>query len=226
MSSPSPSDLRVTWRTRLTATWLVIAAVVLVHVVTGAWWYLKGRTGLLGAFVLDRPPNFRVAVFGQHQKLVEEGQQWRWFTSVWLHTGLLHLLINASGLWVLGRVLEPWIGPLRWLAVFVLGGLAGSVASSAVGVTQSDGASGGAFALMGAVWVLAWREQARLDAADRRLLGPVWTALLLGNLVLGLALPFVDAAAHAGGLLLGLMAGAVMPSPPAMEPLPSEPASA
>lgn len=213
VSSPSPSEpgrLRIRWESPLRATWLLIAVLVLVHLGTGLWWQSGGRGTLLTALVYDRPPGFRVAVGGQHARWIEAGQYWRWLTSVGLHTGLGHLLINTSGLWVLGRLLEPWIGPLKWLAVFTLGGIAGSVASSLVGVVQSDGASGGGFALMGVLWVLGWRLSDRLDADDRRLLGPVWSAVLVGNLVLGLLLPFVDAAAHAGGLLLGVAAGAVL----------------
>ncbi|TNE85017.1 MAG: rhomboid family intramembrane serine protease [Deltaproteobacteria bacterium] len=213
MSSPSPSDLRVRWDAPLRATWLVVGVVVVVHVVSGLWWYAEGKGDLVRALVYDRTPGFRVAVGGQHAKLIEQGQYWRWFSSVWLHTGLAHLAVNASGLWALGRFLEPWIGAARWLAIFVAGGVAGSLASSFVGVTQSDGASGGGFALMGALWVLAWREWARLDDYDRRLLGPVWSAVLVGNLLLGLVLPFVDASAHAGGLVVGVVAGLLVPHP-------------
>jgi rhomboid protease GluP len=213
VSSPSPSEparLRIDWRAPLRATWLVILALVAVHVATGLWWYGEGRGELLANLVFDRAPGFRVAVGGQHQRWIDAGQTWRWLTSVWLHTGLAHLFVNVSGLWLLGRVIEPWIGSVRWFALFVVGGVAGSVASSLVGVTQSDGASGGGFALIGAIWVLGWRLSERLEADERQLLGPIWSAMLIGNLVLGLVLPFVDAAAHAGGLVLGILAGALL----------------
>lgn len=191
----------------------MVGLLLAAHVATGLWWYADGKSGLLRALVFDRAPNFRVASLGQHQKLIEEGQLWRWFTSVWLHNGAVHLLINASGLWILGRLMEPWIGAWRWIGVFVLGGIGGSMASSFVGVTQSDGASGGGFALMAAMWVLGYRVRNRIDEWDRQLLGPIWTGLLIGNLLLGLLIPFVDAAAHAGGLLVGLAAGALLPQP-------------
>ena len=211
---PLPSEgPGVDWTHPILATRLLCGGLVAAHLLGGAWLWLTTDADLLAMLFLDRPRELRIAVGGQHQVLIERGAQWRWLSSVFLHTGAVHLAVNVTGLWALGRLLEPWIGGARWLGVFVGGGLCGSIASSMVGVTQSDGASGGGFARMGALWVLAWRVRTQLHPEDRRLFGPVLSGFLLLNLALGLAIPFVDAAAHAGGLIFGVLAGWLLAPP-------------
>jgi rhomboid protease GluP len=188
---------------------------VLVHLLSGAWMYSQGDVTALEAWVLGRGVPFRVEVGGQYWSLVQGGEWWRLCTSVLLHADLLHLGVNAMALLALGRLLEPWVGPVRWLAWFFIGGVTGSMTSHALGLLQSDGASGGAFALLGATMVLGWRVRGALSDEDRRLYGPILWAFTVGNLVLSLALPFVDAAGHTGGLLAGLVLG-WLPDTPAV----------
>lgn len=178
-----------------------------VHAASGLWMWSSGDAGLLEAVAGGRSIPFRVAVGGQYGPLVRGGEWWRLCTSVLLHADGLHLLVNGVALVALGRLLEPWVGSVRWLAWFALGGLGGSLLSHASGVLQSDGASGGAFALLGAAVVLGWRSRAQLEPEDRRLYGPILWGFLILNLVLSLVLPFVDAAGHVGGLMVGLLAG-------------------
>ena len=72
-------------------------------------------------------------------------------------------------------------------------------------MVQSDGASGGAFALLAVAVVVGFRWRRRLQVDDARLLGPVFAVVLVLNLVLSFAIPAVDAAAHLGGLVAGLL---------------------
>ena len=205
MSSPSPSEpLAIDLDRPIRATWLVVVTVVAVHLVSALIAWRRGLAGPLEALLLDRSVRTRIAVGGQDRAMVDDGEIWRLATSVLLHADALHLLLNALALLALGRILEPWVGSVRLLSWFVLGGVGGSIVSQLSGVRQSDGASGGAFALLGAAVVLGWRWRARLDAEDRRMLGPVLWGFLALNLVLSFALPFVDAAGHVGGLLVGL----------------------
>lgn len=156
----------------------------------------------LQALVSSRSLRARVAVGGQYAPLVGE-DPWRLWTSVLLHADALHLAMNALALLALGRLLEPLVGPVRWLAWFWMGGVAGSLASHVVGVRQSDGASGGAFALLAAGVVLSIRWRERLPPEDRRLLGPVLGAFLVLNAVLGFVVPAIDPFAHLGGAAAG-----------------------
>jgi len=185
---------------------------VVVHQATAAATAWAGDEPLWRLLLLDRPLMVRTDVGGQVQALLLRGQWWRLFTSVGLHASALHLLVNGLSLLALGRLLEPWVGSLRWLGWFLMGGLGGSLASAWMGVPRSDGASGGAFALIGALLVVGWRHRERLVPDDRRLYGRTMAGLTAANLVLGLLLPFVDDTSHLGGLLVGLIVGAVRPS--------------
>ncbi len=121
---------------------------------------------------------------------------------------MIHLSLNAIALVSLGRLIEPWVGSIRWLSWFILGGLSGSLASHFAGVVQSDGASGGAFALLGAAAVIGLRVRDRLDPREATLMGPVIWGFLVLNLVLPMFLPFIDSVGHVGGLVMGLCLGA------------------
>lgn len=202
------------WQAPLPATWTAACLLALVHLGSGLTQVLAGRVGPLQAWLLSRSVQMRVAVGGQYRLRVEEGEWWRLFTSTLLHGDLLHLAVNVAALLALGRVLEPWIGGRRMLAWGAAGAVAGSVASQLAQVNQSDGASGGAFALLGAAVVLGWRASRLLDPESRRLLGPVLGGFLALNVVLSFVLPFVDAAGHLGGLAVGLLAGAIAPFEP------------
>ncbi len=184
-----------------------------VHIVGGVWVAWAHDVPLLEALVFGRSPRTRTLLGGQVRVLLDRGETWRLATSVMLHADGLHLIVNAFGLVGLGRLLEPWVGAGRLLGWFALGGLGGSLASMAVAMPRSDGASGGAFALLGAAAVLGWRHRAELIPEDQRLYGPVIWGFVVLNLVLSVALPFVDLSAHAGGLLAGILLAALPRGP-------------
>ena len=196
----------IAWKAPIPATWVLVGLIVAVHLATGIWLISEGKADL-GVLFLQRGAHTRSLVGGQLASLVSKGEMWRLCTSILLHVEAFHLLTNAVGIATLGRFLEPWIGGLRLWSWFVIAGVAGSALTQATGVVQSDGASGGAFGLLGALVVIAWRYRGELSAEDRRLLGPVLWGFVGVNLILSLALPFVNAAGHLGGLIAGLLVG-------------------
>ena len=214
-TSPDPTELRLGDGERVAGTWALVGSLAVTHVVTALVHAERAQVGLVGALFLERSVRLRVTVGGQYGPLVWDGQIWRLVRSVWLHADALHLLVNALALWVLGRLLEPWIGSIRLWWWFALAGVGGSIASQLAGLTQSDGASGGAFGLLGALLVLAWRHRDQLDPDDRRIAMRWLPGFLVLNIVLSLVLPFVDAIGHLGGLGVGLLCGAMAaPRPP------------
>ena len=130
------------------------------------------------------------------------GEYYRLLTAAFLHANVLHLVLNMGALMMLGPAIEEQLGRVRFLALYLLSALGGSVAS----LRFSDpgqlgvGASGAIFGLFCAQYLIA-----------RRLGGD--TAGILGivavNLVIGFVIPVIDWRAHLGGLVVGGLVTAV-----------------
>jgi rhomboid protease GluP len=148
-----------------------------------------------------------VALGAMVPSLIAEGQYWRLITSMFLHVGVLHLVLNLYVLYLFGHVLESVLGSARFAAVYFITGFWGSAASFAFGDENrvAAGASGAIFGLLGAWLAYNWRRR-RLSVAAQ---GNIRVALVLigVNLVLGVAVRGIDNAAHLGGLAAGLAAG-------------------
>lgn len=125
-------------------------------------------------------------------------EPWRAVTSLFVHSesSLFHLLFNGYSLWVLGGIVERLIGRAKFLGLFLLAGLGGSIAVLWLAPTQAViGASGAIFGLFGALFVI----ERSLGSTNRQLL-----IVLALNLVLGFVVPGISWQAHIGGLLTGL----------------------
>jgi MYXO-CTERM domain-containing protein len=91
-----------------------------------------------------------------------------------------------------------------------MGGVGGSLCSYGVGVLQSDGASGGAFALLMIAFMWGVRRREVLSPEDYRILVPVLGSFIAINMVLSWVIPILDIAGHFGGLLVGTIVGMVV----------------
>ncbi|MBO9632698.1 MAG: rhomboid family intramembrane serine protease [Chitinophagaceae bacterium] len=136
---------------------------------------------------------------------VGRGEWWRIFTAIFVHYGVVHLLMNMVSLYAIGLMLEPFIGKWRFLAAFLVTGVGGSNASlfwndNAV----SAGASGSIFGLFGLLLALLTTNLIEKSIRNSLLPNIIWVVAI--NLFLGI-LPIVDYAAHIGGLVTGLVLG-------------------
>ncbi|WP_151087601.1 rhomboid family intramembrane serine protease [Hymenobacter baengnokdamensis] len=133
-------------------------------------------------------------------------QPWRLLTSLFVHAGLTHLLLNAASLWLLGVLLEARTGGRRLLAAYLLSGLAASAATLWYhsGGVNSTGASGAIFGLYGLLLMLLLSKKIVLDKWDRRGMLGLVLYLVLSNLISGLT-GNIDNIAHLGGLLMGML---------------------
>jgi membrane associated rhomboid family serine protease len=124
-------------------------------------------------------------------------QPWRMLTSLFVHGSILHILFNMYSLFVLGPELERLVGRWRFLALFVLSGLGGSVAVLLSSPNSAViGASGAIFGLFGAYFVIA----RHLGGNSRQLI-----IVIVINLVIGFVVPGIAWQAHVGGLLIGAL---------------------
>ena len=134
------------------------------------------------------------------------GQPWRLVTSLFVHGGVTHLLLNMASLWLLGVLLEARTGGARLLATYLVSGVAASMATLWYhsGGINSTGASGAIFGLYGLLLVLLLSKKIVLDKWDRRGILGLVLYLVLSNLISGLT-GNIDNIAHLGGLLTGLL---------------------
>jgi len=138
--------------------------------------------------------------------LIAGGEYWRLFTSMFLHIGLMHVVFNGYALIVLGTELERILGWKRFVTIFILSGLFGSLASYALSSSLSAGASGAIFGLIGALAAFFLRHRQQLGTWGRRRLANI-AFLLVINLFFGFTRPGIDNMAHLGGLVSGFCLG-------------------
>lgn len=136
------------------------------------------------------------------------GEPWRLATAMFLHAGVLHLVMNMYGLWAGGTLVERLYGRAAFVALYVAAGLIGGLATIARSAwTPSVGASGAIFGVFGGLgaWLFAHRD--RLDPAVVRSVGRNLLLFVGLNLAIGASVPGIDMAAHVGGLVGGFAFG-------------------
>ncbi|MHC6223000.1 rhomboid family intramembrane serine protease [Arthrobacter sp. MMS24-S77] len=134
-------------------------------------------------------------------------EPWRMLTSAFVHSQgfVLHIVLNMYMLWIFGQVLEPVLGRIRFLAVYLLSAVGGSVGflllTPALPPTGVEGASGAIFGLFGALLVV----QSRRGGDTRQL----WILIAI-NGAIGFLVPGIAWQAHLGGLVTGALSAAVI----------------
>jgi membrane associated rhomboid family serine protease len=171
---------------------VLIAINVIVFLAEGTGAYtLTGSTG--SSWLLNHGFLFAPLIRYSHD-------YWRLVTSGFLHLDILHVASNMYVLYWVGRLLEPAIGRVRFVAIYFTGMLAGSLGVLIVSpLNPTAGASGAIFGLMGAAFTEAQRRGA--EQVRNQLV-----ILIVLNLVLTLSLPGISIGAHLGGLIGGGLA--------------------
>lgn len=134
--------------------------------------------------------------------LTKSGEYYRLFTCMFLHIGIWHLLCNMYSLYIIGKEIENLYGKSKYLVIYVLSGLCGSILSLAFSHnTISAGASGAIFGLLGALLYFGYYYRTYLGATIRSSIIPV----IILNLIIGLLTPGISNSAHIGGLVGGIL---------------------
>ena len=170
-------------------------------------WLAGGMSGL-GA----DPQVIRAFGAKSNQLIQQQHQYWRLVTAIFIHIGFLHFLLNNYALWIIGQEIELLYGSARFVVLYLLTGLAGSLASYAFKPdAQSAGASGAIFGLFGVMAMFAFRYRKELP---RRLANDIRRRILpviAINLALGFMVTAIDSAAHIGGLVAGVVLALIVP---------------
>jgi len=131
---------------------------------------------------------------------VADGDYWRLITSGFLHVEITHILLNMLSLFWLGRMIEPALGHARFVAIYFVALLGGSLGVMILSPDEATlGASGAIYGLLGAAIVMARNRQISLIQSG---LIPI----LAINFVLTISLPGISLGGHLGGLVGGLVA--------------------
>jgi membrane associated rhomboid family serine protease len=145
--------------------------------------------------------------------VVVQAEYWRLFTALFLHAGYLHLAFNLFALYVLGPPLERSIGTIRFLACYLISGLASSAGVVALmerglaQMAQLVGASGCIFGVVGA-WAGLLLRHRHAPFAKQRLAN---IGLIVAiQIAFDLSTPQVSMAAHMCGLVAGFFLGLLL----------------
>lgn len=179
----------------------VNAIFFIISAIVGGPRAIGGSGGFLGLMGAQTPVTLwgsvlGAATYGGEAHGIAVGEWYRLVTAMFLHYGVLHLLLNMILLWQLGRYLEDKLGPLRFAALYLLAGVGGNVAAYIFTAPNAPtaGASTSIFGLVLAIIVI--NRRLRLDITQL-------IPLLVINLLFTFSVPNVSVPGHLGGLVFG-----------------------
>jgi membrane associated rhomboid family serine protease len=168
----------------------------------GGWGGLLGQSTPL----TDWGSVIGYATYGPYETEVHgvaAGEWYRLITAMFLHYGVLHLLMNMYALWILGRELEARLGRLRFAALYLLAGLGGNVAAYLFSApyAATAGASTAVFGIMAATFVVL--KRLNLSVA------PILPIIVI-NVLFTFVVANISVAGHLGGLAVGAIVAAIL----------------
>lgn len=137
-----------------------------------------------------------------YQAYIQAGEWYRLFSCIFIHASILHLLLNMYALKIIGSQIESFLGKIRFIIVFIISGLIGSLFSAILTKSVSVGASGAIFGILGSLLYFSYHYRLLLGSSLKYEILPV----VIFNLGIGLFIPGVDIWAHIGGLVGGIFA--------------------
>lgn len=172
---------------------IITVSLIIINVIVFILMYIFGK-GSQDAFTLIK--------FGAFQKeLILGGEYYRLITSAFLHIGIFHLLFNCYALYVIGRQLESFLGKIKFLIIYFVSALCGSLMSMIFPISISAGASGAIFGLLGSLLYFGYNYRVYLGTVLKSQIIP----LILINLIFGFMVSGINNAAHIGGLIGGIL---------------------
>jgi membrane associated rhomboid family serine protease len=139
---------------------------------------------------------FRWLLFGP---AVANGGWYRLVTSMFLHGFLLHIVFNMVALWFIGRLVEQYLGTVRYIGLYFVSGLAGAAgALLQAPLVPTVGASGAIFGILGAMLIIEWQVTGRLA-------GQAMTWIVINLVIDFFYRGSISWGGHVGGLIGGIL---------------------
>ncbi|WP_332691062.1 rhomboid family intramembrane serine protease [Halalkalibacter lacteus] len=179
-----------------------IATVLLLCCIAAMFYVLEQNGGSTSILTL-------IEFGAKYNPLIIEGEWWRLLSAMFLHITFLHLFMNSLALFYLGGAVERMYGTARFLIIYFIAGLTGSIASFSFNEQVAAGASGAIFGCFGALLYFGTVYKKLFF----RTMGKSVLTILVINLIFGFVVPMVDNGAHIGGLLGGFLACVIVHLP-------------
>ena len=198
------------------AVFVLMACIDLFHHPPLRDWALRTFTGV------DSDPTFFLRFGASFGPFTRRGEYWRLIMPMFIHGGMIHLLVNGYSLYILGIFVERVYGYARFTFLYVACGVGSAAVSMSLSDKVSVGASGAIFGLAGVMLAAGYRHREFIPRHWARVFGKGIIPVILLNLALGFALrQWIDNWAHLGGLACGIVLGFAIPPVPhelALEP--------
>ncbi len=178
------------------AVWVLLVAILVMY----------GLSVLLSGSLFQPDAQVLQALGAKDNRLIDAGQYWRLLGAMFLHANLVHIFFNSFALYALGPESERIYGALRFLVLYFLAGIGGSIASYLLSPPPAVGASGAIFGLIGGLGVFYYLNRAILGEFGRAQLQSM-IAIAFINLIIGFSSAgVIDNWGHLGGLIAGALA--------------------
>lgn len=183
---------------------IVTYILILINVVAFLTMYIFGKGSTNAQTLVD----FGGLVLGLVNGQYHIYELYRLITSMFLHNGIWHLLLNMYALYILGPQLESFFGKFKFIIIYLISGIAGNLLSLLFisGNTVSVGASGAIFGLMGALLYFGYHYRVYLGTVIKSQIIPI----IFLNLLLGFMTSGINNFAHIGGLVGGILISMVV----------------
>lgn len=132
---------------------------------------------------------------------VREGEIYRLLTGTFLHADFIHILCNSYALYMIGNMVEGYYGRKKFVIIYLVSAITGSLLSIAMSDIPSVGASGAIFGLLGALLYFGYHYRVYFGSV---ILGRIIPVIII-NLAIGFMISGIDNFAHIGGLIGGFL---------------------
>ena len=168
----------------------------------------------LGGGILVPKSEVLIRLGSDYTPLTANGESWRLLTSTFLHFGILHLAFNMWALWVNGLVAERLYGSSRFLTLYLVAGVAGSITSFLWHpIVNGAGASGAIFGVLGALFAYFLRSNSGVPGSVLKAQRKTAGLFIVVSLLSAARVKGIDNAAHLGGLAAGFVMGWLLARP-------------